>query len=328
MKLRRILTTVILAAAIVVVLVLVIWFRVLTLKTINVTGASLYPEETVTEEIQSDAKAWNTAYVYMKYRDGKMEELPYLESVDVSMADPHTIDVTVTEKDALGYFYDEDAGQYVAFDAEGMILKISEEEIDTEVRIRGLEIGSYELYGQMELSDTSDLDAVESVLVLLESYDFLPDSLLVRTAGTIVLDYGDIQVNLGTTNYLNEKIVRLVKLWDKIKERKGTLHLETWTESTTDIHFRKKELLDLDDPDATYESEAADSDTDTETDEADTGTESGDETSSDEETYTEDSYSEDSDTEDSGTEDTDTEDSDTEDSYTEDSYGEDAYTYE
>ena len=327
MKLRRILTTVILAAAIVIVLVLVIWFRVLTLKKINVTGASLYPEETVTEEIKSDAKAWNTAYVYMKYRDGKIEELPYLESVDVSMADPHTINVTVTEKDALGYFYDEDAGQYVAFDAEGMILKISEDEIDTEVRIRGLEIESYELYGQMELSDTSDLDAVESVLVLLESYDFLPDSLLVRTAGTIVLDYGDIQVNLGTTNYLNEKVVRLVKLWDKIKERKGTLHLETWTESTTDIHFRKKELLDLDDPDATYESAAADSDTDT-------GTESGDETSPDEETYTEDSYSEDSDAEDSDTgdsdtEDSDIEDSDTEDSYTEDSYtGDDAYTYE
>lgn len=276
LKLRRILVTVILAAAAAVVLVLIVWYQVLTLQTVQIRGNSLYSAETIEEEIREDEKTWNTLYTYMKYRDGGTAGIPYLEGMTVSITDPHTLLVEVTEKDVLGYLYDEDAQLYIAFDADGLVLRTSESAFDGEILIRGLSVESCELYEKMDLADSSVLDTLESVKVLLESYDCLPDSIAIRTAGTILLDYDKIQVNLGTGVYLNEKIARMVKLWDRIENRTGTLHLETWTESTTDIHFRKKELLDLDDPDATYTAETTDEDADAETTDEDADAEAAD----------------------------------------------------
>ena len=53
------------------------------------------------------------------------------------------------------------------------------------------------------------------------------------------MSYGEITVLIGQAQNLNEKVVRLSHIMPKLDGQKGTLHLESWTENTTDIAFEK-----------------------------------------------------------------------------------------
>ena len=94
----------------------------------------------------------------------------------------------------------------------------------------------------MELEDDSVLAYIKSVLMVLSNYDIPPEVICIQKGNSLLLSYGDIQVNLGDSYYLNEKIVRMQQLLKKVDGQTGTLHLETWTESTTDVYFRLDEL--------------------------------------------------------------------------------------
>ena len=45
-------------------------------------------------------------------------------------------------------------------------------------------------------------------------------------------------MKLGDTEELTEKVVRLEKIMPNLEGLSGTLHMEDWTEDTTDITFR------------------------------------------------------------------------------------------
>ena len=57
--------------------------------------------------------------------------------------------------------------------------------------------------------------------------------------GNYTLQYGEIKVLIGQARNLNEKVVRLSHVLPGLEGQKGTLHLESWTEHTTDITFEK-----------------------------------------------------------------------------------------
>lgn len=243
MKRTRILWTVILAVVVVVVLGFIILFRVFTLQKLDITGCTLYPSSAVEKEIKSEKRSWNSLFVYMKYRNGKMDALPYIDSVSVSMVTPHELKFRVKEKEVLGYIYDSSLKKYVYFDPDGTALRISGKALSNEVRIRGLTAKNIALYEKMNFTNHGVLQTLESLTALLKSYNRIPESVTVRSGNTFWLDYGDIQVNLGTGMYLNEKVARMVKILPKLKNKKGVLHVETWTETTTDIYFRSGETM-------------------------------------------------------------------------------------
>ena len=86
---------------------------------------------------------------------------------------------------------------------------------------------------------------VDKWFALLDKYELEPEMIYVTESGQVLLSYGKIQVNVGENEYLNEKIIRLQKIMPQIEGMEGTLHLETWTETTTDIYFEKGQLTEI-----------------------------------------------------------------------------------
>ena len=74
---------------------------------------------------------------------------------------------------------------------------------------------------------------------MLKKYEQVPDNIKYGEEGSYTLQYGEIKVLIGSAQNLNEKIVRLSHVLPKLEGQKGTLHLESWTENTTDITFEK-----------------------------------------------------------------------------------------
>ena len=61
----------------------------------------------------------------------------------------------------------------------------------------------------------------------------------------VYLSYGAIQVNLGSGTDLNEKILRMDQILPQLEGMSGMLHVETWSETNTDIYFRNGELVEI-----------------------------------------------------------------------------------
>ncbi len=65
----------------------------------------------------------------------------------------------------------------------------------------------------------------------------VPDKIQFGGSGEISLNYGDIQVLLGQSDNLTQKILRLSYILPELSGKKGVLHIENWTENTTNIIF-------------------------------------------------------------------------------------------
>ena len=75
----------------------------------------------------------------------------------------------------------------------------------------------------------------------LKRQDLVPDSVDYGAQNAPVVKYGNVSVIIGDTTKLTRKIERLKAIMPSLEGQSGTLHLESWTEETTNIVFDKSE---------------------------------------------------------------------------------------
>jgi hypothetical protein len=78
-------------------------------------------------------------------------------------------------------------------------------------------------------------------LMVFEFAIFVPDSVDYGAQNAPVAKYGNVSVIIGDTTKLTRKIERLKAIMPSLEGQSGTLHLESWTEETTNIVFDKSE---------------------------------------------------------------------------------------
>lgn len=220
---------------------LLIIVKLFTVQTVEVEGNELYTNDQIQEWVLNDDYSWNSLYVYLKYRFFDTQEVPFIDTMEVGIKSPHTIVITVYEKGLLGYLTLDSIGQNVYFDKDGFVVETSSEVIDGIPQITGLTCDKVVLYEKLDFGDASVLKTLLNVTQSLKKYSLVPDAIQYAENGTITLTYGTVTVILGQAEELTEKIIRLQKIMPSIKEMTGTLHMEDWSEETTDITFEKAE---------------------------------------------------------------------------------------
>ena len=65
--------------------------KVFTVKNVEVEGNKLYSDEQIKEWVLNDDYSWNTLYVYFKYRFFDTQEVPFIDTMEVSVKSPHTL---------------------------------------------------------------------------------------------------------------------------------------------------------------------------------------------------------------------------------------------
>lgn len=213
--------------------------KVFQVKKVEVTGNKLYGNEQIEEWVLNDEYSWNSLYVYLKYRFFDTEEVPFIDTMEVGLKIPQTITIQVYEKGLLGYLYIDTIGQNVYFDKDGFVVETSSEVIEDVPKITGLTCNQVVLYEKLDLENKNALKTLLSVTQTLKKYSLVPDSIDYGGNGDIGLNYGAVTVSLGTVENLTEKVKRLEKIMPELEGMSGTLHLEEWTEETTDITFEK-----------------------------------------------------------------------------------------
>ncbi len=243
-KKKKILKTVLFTVLVLAVAALIV-FKVFVVERVEIEGNELYEDKKIEAWVLNDKYSWNSLYVYFKYKLKDTEELPFVDSMEISLKSPRTISISVNEKGVLGYLYVPSLGKNAYFDKDGFVVELSSEVIEGTTKVCGISVDQAELYKKLPLENQSILKTLLSVSSLLKKYQLEPEVVYVTPEDQILLSYGDIQVYVGGNTYLNEKMVRLQKIMPKIQKMKGTLHLEEWTETNTDVHFQKGILTEI-----------------------------------------------------------------------------------
>lgn len=244
---RGIIAKLILILAALIALGLLAAVKLFTVESVEVEGNEIYSDEKIVSWILDDEYSWNSLYVFFKYKFAETGDLPFVSEIEVSLTSPHTVHLQVTEKGILGYVYVSSIGLNAYIDSDGLVVELSEDVLDDTTQIVGLGVESAVLYESLPIEDSSVLKMLLNVSQLLEKYELAPERICVTEDSEVLLDYDEIQVNLGKNTNLNEKVVRLQQIMPEIEGMTGTLHLEDWTETNTDVYFSKEELEEIPD---------------------------------------------------------------------------------
>ena len=215
--------------------------NVFTVENVVVEGNELYSSTQIENMVLNDEYSWNSLYVDLKYRFVDIGEVPFVDTMEVSLDNPHTVHIKVYEKGMLGYLYINSIGQNAYFDKDGFVVETSTEVIDGVPKITGISCEEVVLYEKLKLENSDILRDLLNLTQTLKKYNLLPDEIQYDSNMEPVLYYGTIQVKIGSEDNLSQKVVRLSIILPQLDGLSGTLHLETWTPETTDIIWDRAE---------------------------------------------------------------------------------------
>ena len=247
-KKRKNILQVILGILIVLALAVLIIFTVFKVKNVEVEGNKLYDAKVIEKAVLYDEYSWNSLYVDLKYRFVDIGEVPFVDTMEVSLDNPHTVHIKVYEKGMLGYLYINSIGQNAYFDKDGFVVETSTEVIDGVPKITGISCEEVVLYEKLQLENSDILRDLLNLTQTLKKYNLLPDEIQYDSNMEPVLYYGTIQVKIGSEDNLSQKVVRLSIILPQLDGLSGTLHLETWTPETTDIIWDRAEEQTTEEP--------------------------------------------------------------------------------
>ena len=225
--------------------------EVFTVERVEVEGNEWYSASQIEEMVLNDEYSWNSLYVTLKYRFVEIGEVPFIDEMEVSLDDPHTLRIKVYEKGILGYLYIPVLGQNVYFDKDGFVVETSTNLIPNVPKVIGIECNEVVLYEKLPLEDESILRLLLNLTQTLEKYDVQPDEIAFDDGDGALVYYDNIRVIVGEEEYLPQKIKRLKEKYlptaqEIIREEGlvgGTLHLDKWTEETRFATFTKGEKV-------------------------------------------------------------------------------------
>lgn len=226
---------IILAAAVLAVLALLLLLvlGMCRIQEVTVTGNDYYTKEEIADLIIQGEHQRNTIYLYLRYKYGKHQTIPFIDDFEVSIQSHDSITIRVYEKNIVGYV--RYLGKNVYFDKDGIVVESSTEEMEDIPLISGLHFDRFAMYESLNVENTKVFDTILEITQLLEKYGLILDEIRFGNAGELNLQLGDVRIMLGTGDHLEEKIARLKQLEPDLLDKSGTLHMENYTDETTHI---------------------------------------------------------------------------------------------
>ena len=226
--------------------------NVFVVKNVKVEGNELYDEQLITDTVLNDEYSWNSLYVLLKYTFVDIENVPFIDTMEVSLADPQTLKIKVYEKGMLGYLYIAAIGENAYFDKDGFVVETSTRIIEDVPKIEGVICDEVVLYEKLPI-DNQKLRELLTLTQALKREKLDPDIIHFGLKQSPVLSYGNTEVWLGSIELLTQKVSRMKEILLNLEGMAGILHMEEWTEESANIIFEKE--LELPDEDVETEEE-------------------------------------------------------------------------
>lgn len=210
--------------------------KVYTIQTVYVEGNLHYTQEEIQDIVMEGPMGDNSLYLSFKYRNKGITDIPFVDVMDVSILSPDTIKITVYEKALAGYVKYLDTLMY--FDKDGCVVECSKVKTVGIPQIAGLSF-DYVILGEvLPVENPEIFDSIMSITKLLDKYELTADKIYFHASNDITIYFGDVKAALGSdADTLEDKLMNLPQLLEKVAGKSGTFRLENYSEDNTNITF-------------------------------------------------------------------------------------------
>ena len=208
-----------------------------TVTTVYVDGNIHYTNDEITAMVTEGRFGKNTLYLFAKYRNKEIKDVPFIETMSVSIESNDTIRITVYEKTLAGYV--EYLGNYMYFDKDGYVVECSAIKTEGIPQVLGLHFDHVILYEKLPVENEQVFQEILSISQMLVKYDLETDKIYFDDDMNLSLYFGEARVDFGNDIYLEEKLMVLPDILPKLEGKKGLLDLSDYKKGDT-ITFQQK----------------------------------------------------------------------------------------
>lgn len=227
------------SVAVVVLAAAVFFFTFFQVKTVEVIGNDHYTEDELKEKILKGSMTSNAILAPLFYSKNAAEELPYIESFNVRRSGRNKLIISVKEKSVVGCIPYLDS--YVYFDSNGYFVEGSKTR-DTKVAFfGGIQPKKVVMEEKLPIKETV-LNTAVALSTIFAKNDMVPDHIMFDDSYEISLLYGDITVQLGKDEYLEDKMTRAIAILPQLEGQKGILHMENISRNSKTVTFEAEEV--------------------------------------------------------------------------------------
>ena len=210
-----------------------------TVKNVVVEGNFHYTDEEIQEMVLGGTLGRNSLYLTLKYHNKQVEDVPFIETMDVNIVSADTVKITVYEKTMAGFV--EYMGQYFYFDKDGTVVESSDVKTLGIPQIKGLKFDHIVLLEKLPVDDETIFNHILDISQLLDKYGIRAEQIYFDNDYKVTLYFGDAKIRLGSTDYIDEKIMKLKMILPSIEDKKGTLRMENYTSDSSNVTFELEE---------------------------------------------------------------------------------------
>ena len=202
---------------------------------VEVVGNSHYTEQEITDMVLKGNVFDNSLLLNIKYRNKSIEDIPFVEKMDVEVKSNDTIRIMVYEKKLAGCI--SYLGNFMYFDREGIVVESSPQITQGVPEITGLRFNHVLLYEQLPVERSEIFQEILELTQLLDKYEIIADKIYFDTNNNVTLYFGDARVLIGSKSHIDEKIMQLSVIVPSIQGKAGVLDMREYETGTTTLTF-------------------------------------------------------------------------------------------
>lgn len=207
-----------------------------TIKNVYVEGNVHYTEEEIKGIVMDGMLGNNSLYLSLKYKNRGVENIPFVDVMDVSILSPDTIKITVYEKALAGYVKYLDT--YMYFDKDGYVVESSSVKTLGIPQITGLDFDHVVLGEPLPVENTEVFSSILNITKLLNKYELTADKIYFHSSGEITIYFNTIKVAMGKPDKdLEDKLMLLPGFLQELEGKNGTLQMEKYEEGNGRFAF-------------------------------------------------------------------------------------------
>ncbi len=235
MKKRTVIAVCVCAASLVLGILGALALRYYKVTTVYVEGNIHYSNEEIMDMVMKGTLGDNSLYLALKYKNKGMDDIPFVQTMDVTILAPDTIRITVYEKAVAGYI--EYLDRYMYFDKDGIIVETSEERTTGIPQVTGLQFGYVVMHEKLPVDNPEIFEDILDITQLLNKYGVQADKIRFDKSMHKTLYFGDARVSLGSNENIGEKIMKLKGILPELEGKKGMLRMDNYSEEMKNVTF-------------------------------------------------------------------------------------------
>ena len=217
---------------------LIFFFAYFKVDEVEVMGSSHYSDKEVRKMVLRGPLASNSVLAPLLYTKRETEDIPFVKGYVVSQVNRNTICISVKEEKPVGCIPYLDS--YIYFDRNGIFIESSKKRDETIPYFDGISVKHVIKDEELPIKGKTVLNTAVALATIFQKNETIPDHIEFDKNYQISLLYGDITVMLGKDEFLEDKMTRAIAILPLIAGRKGSLHLESVTDTVKTITFEEE----------------------------------------------------------------------------------------